>query len=329
MATTKDAVVAIASLMAELDVPALLPAGQTAPHGWAITDTGVDVLGDGPRCPANTSSSPPGEPDKRGAIEANEPDDARREYPSACFKADGGAVKTTPQDSRGVAASYTWEQLHVDGDLLKAVRNDAIVFRAAAGSTDFKRIDAPAVGALGGPGLLESDGDGLLIVGQKSTISGNMDKTAATILRSGDGRTWTEGEAPQGFGYAHAVGRLGGSTVIVGQSDTGPTHVVRERRRRLDRDVAGLRDRSRVARHVEHGAGLCLGRPPRCGRRHQRDADPIAERGGITLTVERVHASDPQPPVRGGRSPTRPARNWPGATTCSIPRPAAHCAPTS
>lgn len=56
--------VAVAVPYGALDMAKVLPAGVSAPNGWAITDDGVDLLG--PRssnpCPAGTSEHPPGEP---------------------------------------------------------------------------------------------------------------------------------------------------------------------------------------------------------------------------------------------------------------------------
>jgi hypothetical protein len=224
VATTPDATVAIAALNADLDVPMLLPPGQSAPHGWAITDSGVDVLGDGPACPAGTSDTPPNVPaEKRAAVQAQQKDNQPgREYPHECYGTDGSSRTVTPQESRGVTASYTFDQLQVGGDLLKAVQGEPFAFRAAAGSLNFERVDSAPVAALDGPGMLDRDGDGLILVGQKR--GGPQTKrgvSAPVVLRSVDGRTWTAAGVPQGLSWAQAVGQLNGRTTIVGGTETG------------------------------------------------------------------------------------------------------------
>ncbi|HZN14285.1 MAG TPA: hypothetical protein VFB78_08475 [Acidimicrobiales bacterium] len=224
VATTKNAVVAIASLNADLDVPALVPAGQTAPNGWVITPSGVDVLGDGPRCPAGTTSAPPGQPDKRAIMQEQNPNqDPQREYPYECYTADGTPQPVTPQEARGVKASYTFAQLGVDGDLLRAVRSEPMVFVADLQSLRFTRVDAPALSQLDGPGMLERDGDGLLIIGQKAADVANRKAGDPVLLRSADGSTWTPATAPTGMAWAQAIGHLGDRIAIVGDTGNGPS----------------------------------------------------------------------------------------------------------
>jgi hypothetical protein len=224
IATTDNAVVALASLNANLDVPSVLPAGAPAPqHGWVITESGVDVLGDGPECPAGTTSTPPGQEDKRAAMaRSGNDDDNGRKYRTACYSSDGTARTVTPQETRGVTASYTWSQLGVAGDLLRAVKTEPMVFRAERGSMAFQRVESPEVATLDGPGQLDRDGDGLLIVGQKNGFPEPQGMRESVLLRSSDGRTWSTAPMPGGLSWAAAVGRLGQQTAIVGEAESGP-----------------------------------------------------------------------------------------------------------
>jgi hypothetical protein len=287
VATTQDAVVAIASLASDLDVPSVLPAGKTAPNGWAITESGVDVLGNGPECPPGTSTSPPNVPDKRAMARAAQGDTGpTREYPHECFTATGSPSTVTPQQSRGVADSFTWDQLHVDGDLLRAVRAEPIVFRSDAGGLNFQRVESAEVAKLDGPGMLDRDGDGLLLVGQAGAFPDGMKANGpdTVILRSLDGRTWTTSPPPPGLSYAAAIGRLGDRTSIMGESTSGPTLWVSDgtggwSATSLASAVdPSVRDKANVSL-VSAGVGR-LGAVAVVAVMR----DPVAERGGIDLS---------------------------------------------
>jgi hypothetical protein len=224
VASTDRTVVAVASLIADLDVPAVLPQGVTAPNGWAITDTGVDVLDNNPECPSGTSTTAPDGRSGKTVRANHEQSGAQRMYPATCFKPDGTSVQAPPQQ-RGVKASYTWDQLHVGGDLLRAVRNEPFVFSAPANGTNFERVDIPALAGMNGQALLDTNGDGVLFVAQKAW-DGSADRSAQpapTLLKSSDGRTWTSVGVPSGFGYAMGIGRLGSRTALVGDGNAGAT----------------------------------------------------------------------------------------------------------
>jgi hypothetical protein len=287
VATTKDAVVAIASLAADLDVPKLVPAGQTAPNGWALAADGVDVLGNGPDCPAGMTTAPPNAPDKRALMQAEAAKDGpSRQYAYQCYSADGTATDVTPQQTHGVKAHYTWAQLNVDNDLLRAVRSEPMVFRADAGSTAFQRVDAAEVAALDGPGLLEQDGDGLLLVGQQGNFPDGYkpDGPAPALLRSVDGKTWTTGVVPPGYSYASAIGRLGSRTAMLGETASGPTLWVSDGggewsatslASAVDPNVRDKANISLVSAAVGRLGVVAVVAVMR---------DQIAERGGVTLT---------------------------------------------
>ncbi|HEX9968614.1 MAG TPA: hypothetical protein VGB03_00620, partial [Acidimicrobiales bacterium] len=126
-------VLAVAVLSAELDVPALLPVGVTAPHGWATTDTGVDLVG-----PVRADACPDGS----RAEKHDQPEASGEVMPVWCSKGDEG-ITVAPQEARGVTAAYSWADLKVGGDVLSAVRREPVAFFARAGSTDFERVDLP------------------------------------------------------------------------------------------------------------------------------------------------------------------------------------------
>jgi hypothetical protein len=223
VAATDQAVVAVASFIGELDVPALLPDGQTAPNGWVTTDNGVDVLGDGPECPAGTSSTPPDERGSKPRRQETNNEPPGEQYSYECFKADGTAESVSPQDSRGVKASYTWEQLGVNDDLRRAVRNEPFVFVAAAGTTDFTPATVPALSGKLGNALLDTNGDGLLLVVNERGDLKSRGEPKSVVLRSTDGRTWSAAPTPPGFQYALGLGRLGQRTALLGGGAGGAT----------------------------------------------------------------------------------------------------------
>ncbi|MBA3654133.1 MAG: hypothetical protein H0W70_08050 [Actinobacteria bacterium] len=223
VAATDRAVIAVASLIADLDVPAVLPAGQTAPDGWVITNDGVDVLGNGPECPPGTSSTPPGEKSAGAKPRPSNGGDVGPgpRYPSQCYKPDGTYQTVRPQDSRGVKASYTWSQLSVNDDLRRAVLGEPFVFAADGGTTKFQRVDVPALAGKSGDALLNTSGDGVLLVSRERVDGWSKTEPKAALLKSVDGRTWSPATTPPGFSYAMGLGRLGGRTAIVGSTGSG------------------------------------------------------------------------------------------------------------
>lgn len=217
-----------------LDVAALLPDGATAPNGWATTATGVDVLGPAREsvCPAG-SLTPEAMMERRRDVrvitgEAEKPGEV---YPTTCLPenqelSNAGRedfVQVPPQDARGVVASYTWEQLGVDGDLLRAVRRQPVAFAAAPGSTEFSRVDLPDLDPVGGPILLDAGGGGFDLVATtaRTQTAKETDGVQLMVLHSDDGRAWTAGPASGASIWASAAGRVGGVPTVVGQSADG------------------------------------------------------------------------------------------------------------
>ncbi|MEY2567102.1 MAG: hypothetical protein QOE35_1631 [Actinomycetota bacterium] len=217
IATSDKGTVAVAQLQAALDVPALLPAGAAAPNGWATTATGVDVLGpkrDNP-CPAGTSLDNGGEP-------ATKPDEV---MPTYCMKpgTDGrDPTVLSPQDARGVTASYTWDQLHVDGDLLRAARHQPFAFFAPAGSTQFERVQM-ADASISAPITLEHDAAGFDLVAAQwvDPVVAKQARPGMTVLHSPDGRQWEQAPPQDGLDWFGGAGQLGGRAALLGGGTDG------------------------------------------------------------------------------------------------------------
>jgi hypothetical protein len=216
IATGKHGTVALVVVAAQLDVRTVLPAGVTAPNGWAITPTGVDLLaGRQPApdtCPSGTT------------IDREEPqnDSPRGILGVSCVDADRNFARTVrAQDAYGVASSFTWQQLNVTGNFLRAVRQQPIAFYAPPGSTDFKRVEMPATDSSYGF-LLQATNDGFDLAISRATdaLTGAGE---ARFLQSADGQSWTTEPQPIGNGlsWVTAMGRIDGQVAIIGGSDNG------------------------------------------------------------------------------------------------------------
>lgn len=214
VASGPQGTVAVVVLHAELDVPAVLPDGATAPHGWATTDTGVDVLGPerGVRCPdgfdnpdKETGSQPPSEV-----------------MPTWCQNGTATVV-LSPQQTRAVVASYTWEQLGVGGDLLRAVRQQPIAFFARPGSTEFQPVELPGSDRASSVALdaTEAGFDLMATTGDRYGRDGKV-----MLLQSGDGQSWTKAALAGGPRYPAGLGVLGGRTAFVTAAEKGGTFTV-------------------------------------------------------------------------------------------------------
>lgn len=218
-----------------LDVPALLPAGVAAPDGWSTTATGVDILGpekDGV-CPAGTLT-PEEAMARRGEdvkVVPVEPAGAGEVYPTTCMPENldmskmtrESMVQVSPQEARGVVASYGWDQLGVSGDLLRAVRRQPVAFFAEPGSTDFSRVDLPDLDPMSGPILLDA-GDGGFDLVSTTTVSSTyreMEGVKVMVLHSDNGRSWTAAPATGAALWASAAGTVGGVPTVIGQSADG------------------------------------------------------------------------------------------------------------
>lgn len=213
-------VVAIATVTAELDLARVLPAGVTAPNGWALSDTGVDILGAGSDCPGGTSAQPavvPAVPTtiRPGTAPTTVPG---RTQPSICYPNGGGSTMVPPQTVHGVVRSFTWQQLGVDGDLLAAVQGRPMTFWSQDGST-FQRTSIP--GTQLNTADVIADDDGFTLVATSSTTGKEASGTVA--LRSTDGRSWTAAGTSPLSGISRAAGQVGGRIAVVGLGAGDPT----------------------------------------------------------------------------------------------------------
>ncbi|MDQ1438288.1 MAG: hypothetical protein QOK43_1917 [Acidimicrobiaceae bacterium] len=206
--------VAVATMSARLNLSSVLPAGTAVPAGWAVTATGVDLLArTTPSCPAGMSPELRGDEGRR--LKAGAGASGEETGPVSCFKPDKATTLLSPQQAFGVAGSLTWADLHVDGDLLRAVRRQPVAFVAKAGSTTFERIEMEGVAEAMGAPMLHADDDGFDMV--VTSLVGESE-ARMTVLHSDDGRRWTSLGSP-GRGSPVAVGRLGGRVAVVGMSD--------------------------------------------------------------------------------------------------------------
>jgi hypothetical protein len=209
VATSGDAVVALVGVHAELDVRELLPEGDDAPNGWAITSTGIDVLGPAPDEPCPKGGGARTAPTAIG----NEPPPARV-WGYTCDDGSGGYTTTSPQDAHGVERSYTWDELGVSGDLLDATLGHPSAYVRTADGT-FQRVEIPATDTEAGWSTLTGGAAGFDI------IVNPADGSAPTRLHSADGVTWTQGAPlPGGLAWIATAGTLGDRTVFQGSTET-------------------------------------------------------------------------------------------------------------
>lgn len=218
IAAGEKGVVVVAGVTALLDLTTVLPAGVSAPNGWAVGDGGVDILGAGSACPSGTTSALPGR--STGPPTTVRPV-AGGAGPGqvgvrACYRSDGTQVLVTPQEMYGVTRSFTWTDLGIGGDLLRAVKGVPLAFWSADG-TSFERVDAPLAGL--SSAQVTTAGGGFVIVAQENVPGAS--KTVA--LRSADGRKWSPSGATAGRLLGSSIGEVGGRAAILGNSDEGPT----------------------------------------------------------------------------------------------------------
>lgn len=222
-----------------LDVPSLLPGGATAPYGWVTTDDGVDVLlvPEAAPCPAGSGIVPPGQEEaiaEKRSADGIDPNSRAVATPSEvgpvyCYGADGEVTSVmSAQEAYGVTAAYTWDDLGVSGDALRAARGAASVFHAAPGSADFERVEVPAVPDHTFPMSVEANEGGFDLVLAVWGPADHTDDDSARILHSDDGRGWADGgELPGDLTWVAASGTVGGRATFVGNDAMGSPVQVR------------------------------------------------------------------------------------------------------
>jgi hypothetical protein len=209
-----DATHVVASIVvtATPDVASLLPGEVDPAAGWETTAEGVtvyeivpcdDVAASG-RC-----SEAPAAPATTVRMAGSDEDPAN----------DG-----TQRMEQKVAATYTWDQLGLDPELHELLAGRTYVYASDDGSS-FERAELPdgAGGGWGGHLIATDDGYRLYL--------GRADQGSSTtaVLRSADGRTWTESAvldgSPQGAGLlgdrpaVSLFGHSGGMRVELEQPD--------------------------------------------------------------------------------------------------------------
>lgn len=209
VATGPQGTLAVITIASTLDVPARLPDGVTAPHGWAFTADGVDVLGPMPEEPC-----PDGMTAEKGVPQGDAMGTAPAERQGVpCFR-DEEFVRMVPaQEVQGVTASYPWAALEVSGDLLRAVRRQPFAFFAEAGTTEFRRADLPSV-ELVGDVVVQARPDGF-------DVAASAYEGGVTVLETADGTSWTTGVVPGGLQWVQAIGRVDGRVAMIGMTSWG------------------------------------------------------------------------------------------------------------
>lgn len=201
------------TLTATLDVRRLLPDGVDAPHGWVVTATGVDLLGD--------QRNGCDDVEKLGRLEQ------RGDLTGFTCPRDGKNGKVlTAQEIFGVTGSYSFDELEVRGDLLAAVRRQVALFHAAPGTTDFRRVESPRTNPVFGPAFVEAHDGGFEVVAASGADAGSGQQ-GVVHLHSADGSTFGDAATLPDLAWVTAVGRVQGATTIVGGTVDRGSMIVR------------------------------------------------------------------------------------------------------
>ena len=200
----------VVTVHAQLDVPKLLPVGVTAPNGWATTESGIDLLGE-------ESNGCPGGEDQVKQMRGEDPPGEMGGF--RCLEGEDKVSTRTAQEIFGVVASYTFDQLGVDGDLLLAVQRQPVAFYAPAGTTAFERVQIPQQTPVNAPVLVEAHDDGFDVVAATSDIDVRMQRVVA--LHSPDGRAFEEASPVPDIVWPLSIGRVHGVTTVIGGTQRG------------------------------------------------------------------------------------------------------------
>jgi hypothetical protein len=123
-----------------------------------------------------------------------------------------------PQQAHGVVAHYSFDQLGVAGDLLKAVRSEPFGVFAPAGSTTFERIELPAKPASSLSAVADGEGFDVFLAGGSMLQQYDpvRSQERPTVLHSQDGRTFAPTEHTFGGMWVSAAGQVAGRIAVAG-----------------------------------------------------------------------------------------------------------------
>jgi hypothetical protein len=212
LAVSDAGVVTAVSVVAEPDVTRLIP-GLDAPHGYAVTPHGIDVLGNANPCPAGVNPVP----------------DARNERVHRILCDTGDGTRNPEEfdpESRGVVRQYDWQALGVDGDVLDAFLGKLFVFFAPTGSSTFERVARSLPASEGSLPYLRADDAGFTVLVPSYGSGRFQPTTALAAYRSADGRRWDADGGTEGI-YVNQVGQLDGSLAGLGGDAHGTPFLLR------------------------------------------------------------------------------------------------------
>jgi hypothetical protein len=232
-------VVVVAQVQDQLNVTRYLPAGVTAPNGWVVTATGVDLLGpiQGSPCPAGTT-----EMAQETTTSTPSGANAGPAQPTLCYRgtaaqvlqatgSPGGVtaakaaaaknltpVVIAPEADHSVTHSYTWAQLGITGDVLQAAAGAPFVFFSTDGSSLRPVTLANPSANIDGIQVAAGTNEFAIEAQVSATDKGSSE---AQVWTSADGATWTATPAPPADQSSpSAVGFLDGRLTLV--SGTAP-----------------------------------------------------------------------------------------------------------
>ncbi|MGH9077992.1 MAG: hypothetical protein ACRDY0_11190 [Acidimicrobiales bacterium] len=194
-------VLAVLTVTASVDPQKVLPAGTATPYGWVVTGSGLDVL---------SAPCPNFSPNLGTGVPTPGPTPLGMTYqgsPVRCYSAAGNPVFGSGSSQLQVARTYTWAQLGVSGDALRAVLGEPEAFLSTDG-THYQAVDLPSAAGSSSPIQVVAGPAGFAI------SEGNA------VLVTQDGRHWSAAPALPGGAYVQALGMLPAGPVVV---ETGPS----------------------------------------------------------------------------------------------------------
>lgn len=238
-------VVAAVTVRAVPDIEDRLPPGAVIDldNGWSMGANGVTVYGPVPDGPPAGGSSPSGasppvtvptppppvapstttlSPTSPDSTSTTDPTATEATAPEAATAVDGRGLVVTGDDQGEdreppVVATYTWEELGVEGELLDLL-TPRVHLLAAPDGTTFEEVTLPTDGGTVSAAVLAT-GDGFLALVQRFDEATGTDSVSP--FASTDGQAW-EASGADLPGYVRTVGAVGGRPAVV------TDHITRE-----------------------------------------------------------------------------------------------------